>query len=270
MNAIFYALYLPNKDKIYTIEHFFNEVKLSHKKCDVYIGIQGNSIKDTERIISRLGKGLRLYYGRVRTSMVIDSDASSFIRALELYKENKSPIYDFCYFAHSKGVTSGNDQIRKHLFEELFRANLASIFSDDNIGSYGPYITVTNVKEDINKMRSMKLFSNNLVYDVMHYYYIHTFFVLRGKILKDFIDSSDDTLFKTNIIRYSDRYLFERDFFHIADMLGYLPSYKYLHGNYSTNYSTPSELDVMNKVSLYLKSKEEYERLYKYSNNNEE
>jgi hypothetical protein len=259
-SAVFYALYLPSRSKIYTLEQVLRRMRKYHLDADIYIGIQANSIPQTESIINNDKRRLRIWAQRVPQTMLIDSDASSFVAALELYyRHNPGYTYDLCYFAHSKGVTSGDDDTRRDLFKWIFEEDLRRYFMDPGTGSYGPFLTVTDVTADIEKMSCMRLFCDRLIYEPMHYYYIHTFFVIRGHIVKTFLENVSPRLFKTPISEYSDRWMMERDFFHIADMLGYLPSYKYLHGNYSTDFVSPTVQMVEEKKKLYISAKAKYD-----------
>lgn len=257
-NAIFFACYLPSRDKIYVLEEIF-EYFYKDQNADVYIGIQYGSISETESIIKKLFKNKnKLYIGTVTKKMMIDSDASSFLKTLELYKkQSNKKAYKYCYFLHSKSITSGNDELRTALLKELFLYNFSEIIDQDFIGSYGPILTVTDVEKDIELMKCMKKFisDDNASYDVMEYYYLNTFYVVKGHIIKTFIDTVKNNFFDTHIKFYSDRYFFERDFYHICDMYGYLPSYKYLGGNYSTNYKTPTKEDVDLKLNKYLEKR---------------
>jgi hypothetical protein len=118
---------------------------------------------------------------------------------------------------------------------------IAHKFEDPNVGSYAPYLTITDVQEDIDKMHCMYRFNPEfLTHTVMEYYYINTFYVIKNQILRNFVSQASSDFFDTPIQSYSDRYMFERDFSHIVDMQGYLPSFGAFHGNYSTNYQPPN------------------------------
>jgi hypothetical protein len=250
--AIFYALYLPCVAKEYTVDDFFSSLKVFNKSdIDIYVGIQYNSIIRTESILDEYKKqGFNIFYKWVNTRIAIDSDASSFITALKLYKETTSQEYKYCYFVHNKGVTSDADSTRNILFNALFPINYDQILTG-NIGSYGPYFTINNTKVDTEKMNCLKRFSTSLHYKAMHYFYVFTFFVMKGNLLKQFIDTCSDDFYTTDINSYSDRYLFERDFCHIVDMQGYVPCYSNVVGNYSNNYIPPSDATIQHTFEEY-------------------
>jgi len=253
MNCIFLACYLPSTNKKYVLREIFDWLNLRENRQTVFVGIQYNSISETEDIIRKLKGNLKIQTKRVTDSMKIDSDASAFIAALELYKESDMN-FEKCYFCHTKGITTGNDKIRQELFKLLFNDNIINnAFENIKVGSYAPFLTTTNVVDDIDKMKSLSRFISNdiLKYKVMEYYYVHTFFVVKNHILKTFISNIDNSFFNTNIIEYSDRYLFERDFSHIVDMMGFIPAFSFTHGNYSTGFRAPSLDQVKQKINKW-------------------
>lgn len=255
-NCILLACYLPSIKKRYVLKEILEYLSRKETGQTVFIGIQSNSIPETEEFIRKSKGNLKIKTRRVTPEMMIDSDASSFIAALELYKESDMN-FDRCYFCHTKGITSNNDQLRQHMFKLLFDGTLIKeSLADEKVGSYAPFLTCTNIGNDIGKMSSMRRFISDdiLKYPVMEYYYINTFFILKNHILKRFISNVDDSFFTTNINEYSDRYFFERDFSHIADMMGYEPSYFCSHGNYSTGYLSPSLNEINKKFNKWKES----------------
>lgn len=225
----------------------------SQKNLDIFIGIQHNSIPETEDILKSFNKNVKIK--RVSKEICIDSDASGFITALELYKDSEKD-YEKCYFVHTKGITSGNDSLRKLMFNSLFSTQYYDLIQKnlepENVGSYSLYLTTIDVPGDIKKLSCLLQFNKDFTHNVpIEYYYINTFFVIKNHILKRFIENVDDKWFETNIGEYSDRWLFERDFCHIVDMYGYLPSFRFLHGNYSTGYKTPTINDFDEKVKKW-------------------
>jgi hypothetical protein len=186
---------------------------------------------------------------RVPEHLMINSDACSFITALQMYAESDMD-FGWVYFLHTKGITTDVDPLRKNLLEHLFDTKMIqSMFDNHMIGSYAPYITITDVQEDIDKMSCLTRFNPDVFdYSVIEYYYVHTYFVIHGKVLADFIETVSTDFFDTNILTYSDRYMIERDFPHIVDMMGYLPSAKFYHGNYSTGFKPPTDDKYQEKL----------------------
>lgn len=261
-NAIFYALYLPEYKDKYILDEFFDTILKYNidKNTHIYVGIQNNSDFETENLLKLYKEysGYQyIFYKRVSEFMKIDSDASSFLAALELYKEMNTPFHEFCYFVHSKGVTSGAHEIRKECMCLLFSKNLDYFNVHVNIGSYGPFFTVMRSKEVIAKTKVLKPFCPNIFkHEPMNYFFVYTFFVLKGILLKNFIDEVDSSFFKTRIEKYADRWLFERGFSNIADMQGFEPSFDYIIGNHDTGYNRPLNTEI-------LKSYEEYTKQFK-------
>lgn len=254
MNCILFAVYLPSKQKRYVLEEIFEYIKVNDKNAKIFIGVNHNSIYETEDILRKIKGNLDIEVRRVPEHMELNSDACSFITALELYSESDMN-FDLAYFIHSKGITSNNDKLRKMCFDEMFdQATVLEKLNDPKVGSYAPYLTLTDAWVDIDLMSCMKRFNPSVcIFPVFEYYYINTLFVIKNFILKNFIHSVSKDLFNTNIIEYSDRYMFERDFEHIVDMQGYIPSFKHFHGNYSTNYVAPIQSKYDEKLSKYIK-----------------
>lgn len=259
-DAVFFAVYLPNTGKAYVIEECFSYISML-RDADVYIGVQYNSCPETESILHKYAPThLNILTGRVSEEMMIDSDASSFIAALELYRD-MSRVYDKCYFLHTKSITSGVDQLRTSLLKQLFCTDLHEIIPSARFGGWAPYMTITDMPRDINLMSCMKQFAPGVLkYEPMESYFIHTFFVLSGEIVHKFIANCDPEFFCTQITKYSDRYLFERDFPHIADMMGFVPAYGAPHGNYSTQFVIPKAPQITAKYMKYYKSLLEKEK----------
>lgn len=260
-HCFIYALYLPSVDKTNILEEIFSCIKLRQKSSKIFIGIQYNSVPGTEGIINGIKGDLDIEMDRVPAHLMIDSDASSFIAALKLYSKS-SMNFDRCYFVHTKGITSNNDPLRRVMFEEILNEEtIENKLSDPKIGSYSPYLTLTNVSTDINKMSCLSRFNpKTLFHSVMEYYYINTFYVIKNRVLKSFIETVLPPFFDTHINLISDRWFFERDFLHIVDMQGYQPSFKYFHGNYSTNYRMPTMSEYLEKLNKWQKMMENEKR----------
>jgi len=252
MNCILYAVFLPNPDKDYVLNEIFSYFLNFDPSAQIFIGIQYNSVPETENILKSINPNLNLSLRRVPSHLLIDSDASSFIQALQLYSESLMN-FDKCYFVHTKSITTHNDPMRFQMFNLLFnKKTVQTFFNDKSIGSYGPFLTLTDVQEDIKKMSSVKKFTPLLLtFPVMEYYYINTFFVLKNFILKNFIQTVSPLFFKTNVLQFSDRWFFERDFFHIVDMQGFKPSFSFFHGNYSTHYKLPTQEQYQEKLNKW-------------------
>ena len=257
-HCIIFALYLPSIDKVHVIEEIFSYIRDKKKDAKIFIGIQGNSIPETEEILrnSDFNTVLDYEFSRVPSHLTIDSDASAFIEALRLYSKSSMDFYR-CYFIHTKGITSGNDPLRKAMFDEIFDdATIYDRFVDDKVGSYGPYITFIDVPGDIAKMSCFAKFNEKaFTHPAMEYYYINTMYVIKGHLLRWFIKDVSPDFFNTHVDQISDRWMFERDFMHVADMMGYRPSFKHFHGNYSTNYKAPNMAKYEEKLNKWLKGK---------------
>jgi hypothetical protein len=242
MNCILFAVYLPNLNKRYVLEEILSLIKIKEKNAKIFIGIQHSSIPETEEILRKIKGNLKIETQRVTADMSINSDASAFMSALELYSKSDKN-FEKCFFIHTKSITTSNDALRHALFETIFDEKwIDKVLENPNVGSFAPCITFTDVQKDIDLMSScVKFHKFDLKFSApMEYYYPHTFYIIKSDILNSFLSLMSKNIFTTPIQTYSDRYFFERDFPHIVDMLGFEPSYQFLHGNYSTNYVAPT------------------------------
>lgn len=248
MNCVLFACYLPSLEKVDVVQEILGTIKYKEGEgTTVFIGIQNNSIPETEAIIKRIAWPLKIEITRVRDDLAIDSDASAFMAALDLYRKSSAP-FNLCYFVHTKSITTGADHLRTHLLALLFNTKtITEKLSNENVGSYGPFITLI---QESKQLSCLKRFTKKNTFTVppMGYFYPHTFFVIKNKILKRYVLGIDSRIFNTPIGLYSDRYLFERDFPHIVDMMGYEPSYSMTHGNHETKYQAPTDEEVAIKL----------------------
>ncbi len=236
MNAVLCAVYLPNLESVFVVEDIFSAILKYECQAQVFIGIQFNSVPQTEDWLTSNSHGLRVIHRRVPEHCTVNSDASSFVTALCIYSESNMD-FDLVYFVHTKGVTSGRHDLRNQLLDDLFTESKNHI--GGVVGSYAKYLTITSVHNDIEKMACMRKFNPHLTTLILEYYYLFTFFTIQNKLLRNFLKDCDPSFFHTNVTDYSDRWMMERDFAHIVDMQGCIPSYSEFHGNYSTGYVIP-------------------------------
>lgn len=253
-SCIIFSLYLPSIDKKYVVDEIFNHIRATVPESKIFIGIQYNSIPETESIISKLIPIFNIEYKRAKTELAINSDASGYITALELYSKSDMK-FDFVYFIHTKGITSNNDNLRRDLLSIIFdNKTTTKYLKSPEIGSFSPYITITDWDYNIKLLSSMTKFAPDLLlYTPLEYYYLHTFYIIKNHILRSFIIAARPLLFNTTIQSYSDRWFMERDFPHIVDLQGYLPSACFMSGNFSTKYKTPTKNDLFEKFNKWKK-----------------
>ena len=219
------AVFIPSEEKRHVIDEL-----VSHARADgrsVYVGIQSGSWHGTEDEVRKAATGCcDLHVEHVAPELVIDSDASAYLAALEAWRDSGLRQHRRIMFSHSKGVTSGRDRWREKLLPALYAG--AAALDDDSVGVWSPYACkvafgVHGYSQQ--QFECLRRFAPKmLVHDAMPYFTTFTFFAMRGSIVRDFVAEAGDALFDTRIQQYSDRYLLERDFCHVSDMAGYMPA----------------------------------------------
>lgn len=219
-NCIIFAAFIPTKESLKVFTQYIKYIHLYFNKIDVYLGI--NPSKYTNDAISII-KNYRLNaeVSIVPDNLIVESDASAYQRACLLARNTKE--YNQVYFIHTKGITSKHPagELFKYIFKD--HSKIDSIFKNDKIGSYSKFIGKykTPFKDILTPYYSFE----NPYFN--SYLYFFTFYILRGKPLKNFLDNCSMDFFEKNIISEmnSDIYLYERDFPQIIWRQGYKPAY---------------------------------------------
>ncbi|HEY5477375.1 MAG TPA: hypothetical protein VIK11_11765 [Tepidiformaceae bacterium] len=107
------------------------------------------------------------------------------------------------------------------------------MFDDPRVGSFGYNMTLWQDWAEIDARMDSLLF--RFPYKGIGMYYLHAFYVLRGSIVKQFLDGCTEEFFAKNFVSELgfDRYFFERDFSRLADKFGYYPVYGVRHQHVS-------------------------------------
>ncbi|GAA5108160.1 hypothetical protein GCM10023339_06870 [Alloalcanivorax gelatiniphagus] len=235
--CVLLACYLPSPDKSYVVEEIFNDLAAAIGSAVAYVGIQHGSDASAEEVLRRAAAGWTLHMSRIPERLHVDSDAAAYVESLRLLRES-GRRHTLCYFVHTKGVTSGDDDLRRSLLADLTGAAATSALARKGVGSYGPHLTVSRSRDDVALMRRwLELFVDGPLLPALPYFYAHTIWVADGACVAGLLRTVGDAFFITPIQEYSDRYFAERDLPHLVDALaGKRPSYGRLVGNHSTDY----------------------------------
>ena len=206
-------------------EQIINAIKIHHPNSDLYVGINPSSLANEWINIIR-NSGINNKIIITPQHLVTNSDASAYQAALNLLKQSKKS-YDLIWFFQTK---SAYQQKSYNIFVD-FLDNFISkpkearevFLKNKNIGSYSLY-TVIHPKE-LNDVWSSYLKMQFKWLPIMHLY---TLFVLRGKPVHYFLNNCNKNFFEEPLLAVggTNRYYFERDFYQIIYMLGYLPATK--------------------------------------------
>lgn len=235
--ALLLACYLPSLEKAYVVEEIFSTLEAAIGPATAYVGIQHGSHEAAEQVVRTAAAAWMLHVSRVPERLHIDSDAAAYVESLRLLRKS-GHNHTLCYFVHTKGITSGDDDLRRTLLADLTGPRAGAALHGRGVGSYGPHLTISRSTEDAALMRRwLDRFVPGRAFPTFPYFYAHTIWVARGHCVIELLDHVDRDFFTTPVSEYSDRYFAERDLPHLVDMLtGLRPSYGRLVGNHSTEY----------------------------------
>lgn len=231
-SCVIFACTILSKDRVHVLHEFIQAFEDGFSDCDFYIGINPDSIPETEAILRRFKA--RLFMERVIPSLYTFSDAGAYQMALKQLLESGNR-YDKYWFVHTKGgVNSHSDYLRKWYIDVLLKRRVyVEHFMNRStaIGSYG----LLGLEWDKDKVygeqdTEFDLITNSdkLPYTHAHFFYIHTIYVIKSNVIDYFLDNVTDKWFDTKL----DRYYFEGVFPFLVSRLGYLP---YLSNRISMN-----------------------------------
>jgi len=226
-DAIIFSSYVPTPEALTVATEFLRLFEERFADCDVYVGINTGSLPEWERLLR--DSPLRIRIGSVGPRLTVDSDAAGFQRALELMRDEGTE-YDLVWFGHTKGATSNDPVLRKRLIGDFYlkRERITQLFRHPRVGAFGHDISVSTGLAPIDELLDgIFVFP----YPSIGTFYLHTFYVLRGSIVREFLGGVDDDFFTKNLVTDLgfDRYFFERDFARIAERLGFHPLYRQRH-----------------------------------------
>jgi len=246
-SCILFASTILNHEREFVLRRFLETFKTHFNTSDLYIGINPNSIFNTESIIEEYNLNTQTI--RVKPELYSESDASAYQAALKLLYDSKKQ-YDTYWFVHTKsGVNSHSDYLREWYIDNFLskKTTIESFMIDNDMGSYG----MLGLEYDPNKIYAetdveIKLWENdtteNLPYSHSNFFYIHTIYAISQKPISNFFNLITNKWFETKL----DRYYFEGVFPFIVSRSGYFP--------YLENSISMTGQDLSHQQSQWLKT----------------
>jgi hypothetical protein len=246
-SCIVFACTILSEDRIVVLHDFLKSFKEDFAECDIYVGINPDSIPAVEFVLSN--SGLRIVgMARVPKELYTLSDASAYQAALKLVSLSKER-YDAYWFLHTKGgVNAHSDYLRRWYIDNLLSNRPAVedfLRKHDSIGSYGMLGLAYDAEKVYQEQDTIiPLFQNEITEELpcthANFFYIHTLYVMKGVVVDKFLQLIDSVWFESKL----DRYYFEGVFPFIASRLGYYP---YIHNRMDMN---SKDLQPLNKEWL--------------------
>jgi hypothetical protein len=231
-DAVVFSSYVPTRAALDVAAEFLALFEKRFADCDIYVGINTGSLPEWERML--IASTLRIRIGTVGPSLTVDSDVAGFQKALMLMRD-EGREYDLVWFGHTKGATSNDPALRRRLVGDFYlkRKRITALFDHPRVGSFGHDISYSEVLPGIDARVDAAILA--MPYPSIGVFYLHTFYVIRGSIIKRFLDSCSEDFFAKNIVSDLgfDRYFFEKEFSRLADRFGYYPLYRERHRNIS-------------------------------------
>lgn len=234
-SCIVFACTIFSQDRLHVLEEFIDTFRKDFADSDLYIGINPGSVIAVEDTLNKSNLNI-VAQKRVNPELYSESDASAYQLALKLLKESGNQ-YENYWFVHTKGgVNSHSDYLRKwyisHFLENKIEIEQLLV-SNPGIGSYGMLGLEFNPNFYYSeKDTQLPLFENLIIpqlpYPHINFFYIHTLYVIKGKIIQKFLSLITEEWFTTKL----DRYYFEGVFPFIVSRSGYYP---YLSNKRSMN-----------------------------------
>ena len=217
--AIIFAAYAANEHGLNVFLRIMSHIEQEFRDAHVFVGI--NPCRMQSRLIQHLQNSqLNLQYDITPEKLIIDSDASAFQTALRLLLKTQDH-FDLIWFVHTKSSTNfSHEPTLDWLLFNLLRNRylVEDTFLHSSIGVCGVDIVIhpDPIEDLISQYKSYPFSQLQLMF-------LFTFYVIRGSIVHRFIETCCNSFFNERI--NSDRYFFERDFYQIAFMSGYQPSF---------------------------------------------
>lgn len=240
--AVIMASHIPSTNTLWIGEDVLKKVKQFLPEAEIFVGINPSSC--TEEWVNVVKK----YTGNYNITpnhLIINSDASAYQTALNVYKNKGEKYYDLVWFLHTQGTKSGRHDVRESHLKTLLEGenDIINIFkNDEKLGAYGNTITpLPNCWVDSDWDFYLGRFGLEFINRPIRAFLVGTMFTVRGNVLNNFIFNCKESFFNeilhnphTNGI--GDPWFFERDFIHIVD--GF--TNHYIKGkNVINNYGVP-------------------------------
>jgi hypothetical protein len=117
-SCVVFAISIFNRDKLYVLREFLDTFTENFSDCDLYVGINYNSIPEVEQVLQDYSLNMKVVR-LLSSELYCGSDASAYQIALKLLKAGIEQ-YDMYWFAHTKGAVNDRPYERKLYLTELF------------------------------------------------------------------------------------------------------------------------------------------------------
>lgn len=239
-NLVIFASHINNPNHISIGKEIINLVNKHVPNNKIYVGVN-NSCKEWFDEIKYLP------HEETPNNLLVKSDASAYQTALRLFDRlSKEEDYDNVFFLHSQGTKSGRHDVRKNHLNTLlveYDNAVRILHSEEKNGIYGatfsPVTRYSFTEPNSNDIWYTLDKYYDFPYRPFQYFYIGTMFVMKYKILKNFLNNCKRSFFDSPLSTVhnkdpnkTDLWFFERDFPQIVFRQGYLPTYKFLYNNY--------------------------------------
>lgn len=238
-NLVIFASNIPNKNKLNIGESILDLVSKHIPNNNIYIGVN-DSDQSWLDIVSRYNHNI------TPKELLVRSDASAYQSALRGYVNSNDNIeYDNVFFLHTQGTKSGRHSVREFHLDNLvknYNEAIEKLYHDEKYGIYGAtFSPVTRFNQNIVNDNKGIWYTLDKYYNFPYcpfpYFYIGTMFIIKFKILKEFLNNCNKSFFSEKLTtvhtpKNTDLWFFERDFPQVIFRQGYLPTYKCLYNNY--------------------------------------
>lgn len=235
-NAIIIAGFVPTIEAVQILNEIQEAAQTSIPDCDIFYGL--NPSKYAEDWIKA-----RPYVNAeiARENLVIASDTSAYQKGLALYKESGN-TYDYVWFFHTKGATSGDHYWRQRLIHAIphdYNRITNILENNPQIGAFGDsLIQLGTYFEDrypkgwVPELpQHRRTCPTDCAYVLDRFFKLDTqpfefFYGATWYVIKAFLVDNvlNESFLSTKLDHYYDKgiYFMERDFIHIVDRQGYL------------------------------------------------
>ena len=222
--CVLIATHIPNIDKMYVGESLLQRIKLNLPAADLIVGINPSDVQNEWISIVKQYTDL---WELTPQHLVINSDASAYQTALRIYNKNLKN-YDFVWFLHTLGTSTGYDDIRELHLKNLLDDKDNFIFAKDHryIGGYcswlspAPYLYMDTIYDTVINRFGQFNYTN------FRYLAGGTMYVLKGSVLNKILLNVNDSLLNellwVHSIDTGDKFFFERDFITAVYKSGYV------------------------------------------------
>ena len=225
MDCVIFSSWVPFQF-LHRAHVYIDILKKYYSDCKIYVGVNCGSDNIWKDML--LDSGLNVTIRDVPVALDINSDASGYQAALQLYAEDKNNFsYGHVWFLHTKSISHpdshfGNgvhDYVR---YSGMCRAKVTEMLnSEEFYGGWSNNVSYNQEWEWQDKINEVC----NFPYPQAHLglFFLTTNFVIKNHIVQTFIKNSKSEFWTENMGKRFNRYFFEFHFPLIISKSGYLP-----------------------------------------------